>query len=253
MRAAVLAAFPAFTTQFEGRLAYMYLDALGLVTTGVGNLIDPLPLAMSLPWLNADGSKATSEQIEACWNAVKARTDLDQKGGAIYSTVPENTLRLTSQAIDQLVKDKLTANEAELKPAFPNWENFPADGQMGILSMAWAMGAGFAASWPHFVAAVNGGDWATAATQSQMAPSPGIAPRNAADLQLFTNAAGAGSNPGTLFYPGTPSAPGTLSPGAVAADSPSGAGSSLATWLVVSVLAAAGAGATWWMFFRKGA
>ena len=42
MRPSVFAAFPGFITRFEGRLPFMYLDTKGLVTTGVGNLIDPL-------------------------------------------------------------------------------------------------------------------------------------------------------------------------------------------------------------------
>lgn len=39
-----------FNQSLEGRLPYMYLDIRNLVTTGMGNLIDPRQAAESLPW-----------------------------------------------------------------------------------------------------------------------------------------------------------------------------------------------------------
>src|SRR5580704_1499007 len=44
--------FPNFSKQFEGRVGWMYLDVKGLVTIGVGNLIDPLPAAVGLPFVH---------------------------------------------------------------------------------------------------------------------------------------------------------------------------------------------------------
>ena len=58
MRGAVRAAVLEFTARFEGSLPFMYLDFHHkgdgtldpLVTTGRGNLIDPLGAALRLPW-----------------------------------------------------------------------------------------------------------------------------------------------------------------------------------------------------------
>ena len=50
MFAAVQSSFPAFSGRFEGRVPYMYLDVLGLVTVGVGNLVDPVETAQALPF-----------------------------------------------------------------------------------------------------------------------------------------------------------------------------------------------------------
>ena len=43
--------FRAFTLPLEGEIAWMYLDTLGLVTVGLGNLIDPVELALELPFV----------------------------------------------------------------------------------------------------------------------------------------------------------------------------------------------------------
>lgn len=203
MRAAVAAAYRSFTTQFEGSLSFMYLDALGLVTTGIGNLIDPESAAAGLPWLHADGTRASSADISAEWNTIKNLQDMKSYGGGTFRSY--TSLHLDAAGLDALFNSKSAANEATLRKAFPKWDSFPADAQLGILSMAWAMGAGFTASFPHFTAAANAGDWQTAAAECQMAPTPGIAPRNAANLHLFQNAA-AGGNPATLYYPGSPGA-----------------------------------------------
>ncbi len=102
MRDSVSKAFKSFNTKFEGYLTYMYGDVKNLVTTGMGNLVDPIGQALSLPWVNSDGSPASQQQITDAWNAVKARTDLNQKGGRAYASV--TTIRLTDAGIDRLIQ-----------------------------------------------------------------------------------------------------------------------------------------------------
>jgi hypothetical protein len=48
----------------------MYADVLGLITTGQGNLIDPKPAALALPWRNRDGALASSAEISAEWDRI---------------------------------------------------------------------------------------------------------------------------------------------------------------------------------------
>ncbi len=151
MKPSVASAFRDFSTKFEGYLPYMYLDIKGLVTTGMGNLIDPIGAALELPWKRPDGSLATQSEIRAAWNLVKSRTDLAPKYGTAFAGL--TTLRLDKAGIEQLIARKLRENEAYLRHRFSDYEHWPADAQLGLHSMAWAMGPGF--HFPDFNAAVN--------------------------------------------------------------------------------------------------
>ena len=79
---AVQSGFPAFSAKFEGRVSYMYLDVKGLVTVGVGNLVDPVSVAQALPFrfknkpgIGAPGSPATPDQIAAEWQTTQERPE----------------------------------------------------------------------------------------------------------------------------------------------------------------------------------
>ncbi len=81
--------FRIFSAPLEGCVPYMYLDVLGLVTVGVGNLVDPITLAQALPLrfknrpgIAAPGSPATPDQIAAEW-----QTSQEQSGSS-ESTLP---------------------------------------------------------------------------------------------------------------------------------------------------------------------
>jgi GH24 family phage-related lysozyme (muramidase) len=202
----------------------MYLDIKGLVTIGVGNLIDPQTVALGLPFVHkADGTTATSGEIAAEWSAIKANSALAQKG--YKACEPLTQLCLTDQAIDDLVRARLNQNEAILKQSFSDWDSWPADAQTGVLSMAWAMGAGFPSTWPRFAAACRAKDWAAAAANCHIETTgnPGVAPRNDADVALFTNAATVAANgldPSVLLYgqPVPPASSGATDAGTSASD-----------------------------------
>ena len=200
----VQAAWEKFSAQFEGRLGYMYLDNKGLVTTGVGNLIDASPAAnpwtpaLSLPWKTADGTRASPNDIVANWKLVKARQDLKMKGGTVFKDV--QNLHLDSADIDALVNRKLAQNDKTLSVRFPGYASWPADAQFAALSMAWAMGANF--NYPLFAKAVNAltPNFKVAAEQCYMpdnpqknpnlppTSNPGLRPRNEMNKTLFLNA-----------------------------------------------------------------
>ncbi|MHA7662733.1 lysozyme family protein [Mycolicibacterium sp. HS_4_1] len=190
MQPSVQQAFVPFSKPFEGSVPYMYLDILGKVTVGIGNLIDSVAAASALPFVhNSDNSAASQSEIQAEWNKVHTTAGLAQKG---YKSAapPFTTLHLTDDAIAQLVANVLNANQAILKRTFPDFENWPADAQLGVLSMAWGLGAGFPATWPKFKASCLAQDWASAAQNCQIntAGNPGVIPRNAANVLLFNNA-----------------------------------------------------------------
>lgn len=193
-------------SNFEGYVTWMYLDVAGFVTIGVGNKIDPINLALNLPFEYADqpGSQASQEDITAAWNTVKSRTDL-----RLSSAFKEVTnLRLTQAAIRSLIDTRLRENENTLKKTLSEFDKFPADAQLGLLSMAWALGPLFINNgiWPKFRAACLNQDWDTAAAECRMKSTnnPGIEPRNDADKTLFSNAARVqelGYAPEVLYYP----------------------------------------------------
>lgn len=194
MYPSVRAAFPTFSKKFEGRISYMYLDIKGLVTTGVGNLIDPVGLALPLPFVHkSDAAAATQDEIRADWQAVKGRPDLATARDYLKQFDNLTTLMLTDDSIDQLVLSKLDSNVTTLKNTaeFADLDNWPADAQLGLFSMAWAMGPAFGPGFPSFRAACAAKDWNTAATQSHMndTNNPGLTQRNAANYTLFSNAA----------------------------------------------------------------
>ena len=190
----VRVAFPAFSVKFEGRVSYMYLDVKGLVTVGVGNLIDPVTLALSLPFVHkSDGVAATQDEIQSDWQAVKSRPDLATARDYLKQFDALTALKLTDDGIDQLVLAKLDSNVTVLKNTaeFADLESWPADAQLGLFSMAWAMGPAFGPGFPAFRAACAAKDWNTAATESRMddTNNPGLTPRNTANHTLFSNAA----------------------------------------------------------------
>jgi len=198
MYSVIASSFPAFSTKFEGRVAYMYLDIKGLVTVGVGNLIDPVAAAQALPFcfknkpgISAPGSAATPDQIAQEWQTLKNNTDLATKG--YTACEPITQLELSDDAINTLILDRLTQNESFLKRQlwFQNFDTWPADAQLGLLSMAWAMGPAGPGGFPKFRSACQSLDFSTAAAECKMdeAGNPGLIPRNQANLTLFSNAA----------------------------------------------------------------
>lgn len=194
MQDSVAAAFFTFSTQFEGRVEYMYVDVKNYVTIGIGNLIDPIDVALKLPFVfKADGSGAEPDDIAADWRAVKTTPGLPEQGHLACAGLTK--LMLTDDSIDQLVRAKAASNEAQLRTTaeFTDYDAWPADAQLALLSMAWAMGPAFAegGQWPKFRSDAAAGSWSSAANDCRIAEAgnPGIVPRNVANATLFRNAA----------------------------------------------------------------
>jgi LAS superfamily LD-carboxypeptidase LdcB/GH24 family phage-related lysozyme (muramidase) len=218
-------AFADFITPFEGRVAWMYLDTKALVTVGVGNLIDPERYALELPFVHkSTGEPATREQISAEWRRVKSDTSLATRGYRQAEKVTE--LRLTEQAMDELLQSKLASNESTLRGTFPDWDDWPADAQLGVHGMAWAMGPAFTKKFPKFTAAAQRQDWTTAAAECRIAGARER--RNAEHAALFHSAAAVlaqGLDRSVLHYQDAPSAKPAASNGHAApssAPSPTG-------------------------------
>jgi hypothetical protein len=189
-----------FSKRFEGYVPWMYEDRLGLMTTGMGNLIDsplnaepsmePTPFALSLPWMMPQGTRATPDQIRDAWKRVRARADLRPNSGLVYGGVSE--LRLPKEALGAMIASRFNQNERILGERFPHFQEWPADAQMALHSMAWALGPGF--RFNKFEAAANKTppDFLEMAKQSTI--QGGDPRRNAANKALFESAANVQKN-----------------------------------------------------------
>jgi hypothetical protein len=201
-----------FSRPLEGRVGGMYCDILGLVTCGVGNLIDPIPLAEQLPWTLADGTPADLAQVRADWHKLKGNASYYAKRHYNYA-LAATKVRLTDEAIDNLVAKKRAEFEGHLKRHhFPEWETFPADAQLGIMSMAWACGPGFPVKFGNFKRAVINRDWsgAVASCKIREEGNPGVVPRNKHNRLCFSNAAIVEKldlDRAQLFWPGVATPP----------------------------------------------
>jgi len=191
-------AFIPFSAPLEGRVRFMYLDVKSLVSTGIGNLLDaddpdhfgsnPVPLSdiFALDWFHKpSGPAATHAEIQQEYQTVKF-------SGTAFATLAQKEaiteLRITDQTIDDLVMRKLQSFEASLRarPPFSELDDWPADGQLGLFSMAWALGPAF--RFPAFQAAADSQDWLTMARECRIteAGNPGVIPRNVRNGLLFT-------------------------------------------------------------------
>lgn len=220
-RDSVLDNFSKVQSQFEGSAAnfdYMYTDKIGFVTTGMGNKIDSnsptdkspgmngYGPALKLPWIHkSDGQQATPQEIIQDWQTVKAAHTKDDSYDAPHDA-QITQLKLSQTALRDLIATQIVNNEEVLVKSLPNFKDFPADAQMAIHGMAWAMGSAFIPFY-HFTAfqnAANAQDWATAKAQSVF---KGADPaRLAAHNLMFDNALTVTQrkvDPEPLYYPGT--------------------------------------------------
>lgn len=207
MRDSVRDGFVGFTSPLEGVVKSLYLDVEGLVTIAVGNLVDPMRTALSLPLLRPDGSRATSAEIAAAWGVVKndenaKRVGYQKLGWPYYAKL--TSLRLDDDGVKSVVGAKLDLFDRQMLSRFPTWETFPADAQLAILSMCWACGGGW--QFPLLEAAIDRRDWGGSANSCHMneTNNGGLRPRNFANKILFLNAAyveGSTFDPGVLYWP----------------------------------------------------
>ncbi len=231
----VKAVFHEFSEPLEGaRIPYLYADVKGLLTTGTGNLVDPLPAALELPW-KINGRPATKAEIRQDWMTLKGEDErraregerplrkMHHKFAAAYTRI-----RLDDADILALVERKLEANVEYLCKIFPGFPTFPADAQLAICSMAWAVGPGFDVDalddgdgkWPAFSKLVRAQDWAGCvagtdangdgyadafAAKIKETNNPGVVPRNHYNVLCFRNAAAVkavGADITELHWPG---------------------------------------------------
>jgi hypothetical protein len=228
LHSSVLDIFPSFSREFEGQVPHLYLDVLGLPTTGIGNLVNDVSSVTRLPWrVGEDGPLAPLAEILEHWNYLKSRQDLKTRH---YKYAKDafmqrfgHVLTLSNEAIDELVERRLGDFAEYSAKKWPNFQFFPADAQLGICSMLWALGS--LTKFPNCARLVSKEDWlgcaagapakttdkgwqaASYACKIKEEGNAGIIPRNKANVMLFRNAADSvryGLPVGQLLWPSVP-------------------------------------------------
>lgn len=207
MRDAVRDAFVDFTIKLEGGfITWMFPDIEGAVSTGFGLLLEPVAMALALPWKRADGTLASREEVVADWARVRVYPDAARLGHKSVEKVAR--LRLDRDGLYAAFHGKLRHNDDYLRYRFPDFESWPADAQLATHSMAWACGPAF--NFPKMAFGLRSRDFSLAAAECHMDEwddgvfNAGLVPRNKANLVLYRNAAivqAGGMDPEPLHYP----------------------------------------------------
>lgn len=198
MHQSVITALPDFLRQYEGKVNFMYLDVKGLVTIGIGNLIDPVSQALKLEFgTKGGGGPVGTSEVMTEWQNVKSRTDLMNKGSAAFNAITR--LQLTDRGISTMVNEAAKSIESYIKTNasaskfYSNWDNWPADAQLGFLGVAWGGIPLPQFGWHKFPEACGNEDWDTASKECTIT-SAIAAGRNEAHRLMFLNAAAVKSN-----------------------------------------------------------
>lgn len=203
MHPAVAEAFYPEMERLEGNLRHLYLDTLGLPTTGVGQLLggrDGLSaFGLALPWRRANGEYATEAQVAGEFARLKA-LGIEQQGGRAYEQ--HATLWLDAAVVMWLFARTTKTMESTVAGYFPSWNTMHADAQLAVMSMAWNMGPHFPPGWPTLTSALRRQDYVTASDNCEINARPGD--RNRRNRTLFLQAARAkqfGGPPERLYGP----------------------------------------------------
>ena len=164
--------------QFEGCVPYMYRCTGGDVTVGLGHAIPSPADAAQLSWAES------ADSTQSDWAAVAAAP----KGQVASSYASLTTCRMSDDAINQLATADVQSFTESLQAKLPNWNTYPEPAQEALFDMAYNLGVGGLLKFHNMLAAVDAGDWETAAQQCHRM---GIGDaRNQETAALFRQAAG---------------------------------------------------------------
>lgn len=190
----------------EGNIPHMYLDTVGKVTVGVGNMMPTAADAKKLKFVNrVTGKEATAEEIQADFDAVSKRT----KGLLAHNYKSDTKLDLPSIEVDKLLDARIEDFKRKLADKFPDFSTYPQAVQFALLDMAFNVGVnGLVTKFPKFTQAIKDKKWAEAAKQSNR---PQVASSRNAAVKGWLNGAAEAAKPKPLS-PTTPQSPTLLKP-----------------------------------------
>ena len=209
-----------FTEPLEGGAAAdcMFLVQDLQVATGMGitfsnaaNKAAGLAMAQRLEWVHKiAGRPCTPAEIEADYNEVLKHEDMGLAGpGRLAQWQALTNCRITEEGLKRGVRAKVLSNinfvKTQRKDAkyLGDFDSFPADAQLCIISLTWAVGNEF--GYPKFCAACRAGNWFEAAKECGFKDKVNTLPRRQAQQETMMRNAGCTArgigDPDTLQFP----------------------------------------------------
>jgi len=150
---------------FEGSISFMYLDSEGHVTVGLGHLLDDADEAKNLPFLRRRTNEfAHPKHIENAFNLVLKS---GRQGEPAENFKNITHIDLSRSAIELLFNADVIEFLPLIKSEFPDFETYPASAQLGMLDLAYTLGArGLKDGFPVFGRALEFRNWIEVADQS---------------------------------------------------------------------------------------
>lgn len=170
--------------EYEGSVDYIYRDSKGFATVGVGHLIKNVIEAQTLAFYTSKGTKATTAEIKADYDAV-----MKQPANRLASFYKRFTsLKMKKADIDKLTDKHIDSFYKELKQIYTDFDKFPASAKYALFDIIFNVGmTDLKNNWPNMNAAIKAKDWAKAAANSNRKP-PVSAARNTYVKDLFIKA-----------------------------------------------------------------
>jgi hypothetical protein len=162
-----------FTDPLEGGTAYhMYMVQDLQVATGMGITFgknEGLTKALDLSWVYKSGHPQQGLPCDRAdvikdYNKVLGMTEEGAAGGGGRTVWTDATqCRITPEGLRTAVSTKLNDNIRILKTKFhqyfDDFDNFPADAQLAVVSMTWGIGPNFPETWLKLSAACRDNRW----------------------------------------------------------------------------------------------
>ncbi len=140
-----------------------------------------------LPFTWPDGRRASRQEITAAWLKVDGHQELRKQGGMVFGKLPGNEIRISKEAIGELVHAKFLETDRTLGHMFPDFGDWPACAQLALFSWAWAVGPN--SHYPKMHAALHDRDFLRASEECIVNPRRGtIETRNERNILLLQNA-----------------------------------------------------------------
>jgi hypothetical protein len=164
-------------TASEASSPYMYLDVKGFVTIGIGRLLSTSGAATVLPFVyKSDQSKrATPGEIASEYALVKTKTEWANKKDHLKLFGGITALCLPNTSVDAVFENSINGADswAKKEADFADFDNWPADAQLAIISIIFAMGSVPSQDkgrnkWTVFRKALKEEDFLTAANNSEI-------------------------------------------------------------------------------------
>ena len=148
--------------EFEGSVPWMYLDTMGKVTVGVGLMLVNEAAANALPFM-VSGRPASLEEIRREFTRVSAM----KTGQVAKFYFSKLGLALSKETIEAKLRDTLAGFEGYLRSHVHGYDELPVTAKLALLDMVYNLGPGrLFAEYPRLIAAVERGDWKSAAAAS---------------------------------------------------------------------------------------